>query len=469
MRLGDLLGMSLSSLFKRKVRTILTVLGVAIGTTSIVVMISLGIGMKQSLLEEMENYGSLTAITVNSPDGGGGMVYYDGMSTPSSSSGDKEERHLDDDLISTFSGLEHVVSVDPQLNCSAIIKCKGYMTWTNLIGTTPEYMKRQNIPLGEGNYPESESELQPLYGNTILQDMSNEKTNKGYWETGEIPPIDWMKDQVFLILDTDRYYNAGSSDENGQIVPNPKKYITKASGVVKGGIDDWNQYSYSVYCNIEALKNTLSREFRGRVIPGQPTRKNGKPYKEIFYNQLIVSVDNMDNVSSVQQMINDMGYQTYANAEWIEQEMKSMNVIQAVLGGIGAVSLFVAAIGITNTMMMSIYERTKAIGIMKVIGCRIKDIQALFLIEAGYIGFIGGVVGTALSYLISVVINKLLSGGGAEAMGFYMEEGAAGISRIPLWLAGLAIVFAVFIAMLAGFFPSLRAMKLSPLAAIRAE
>ena len=149
--------------------------------------------------------------------------------------------------------------------------------------------------------------------------------------------------------------------------------------------------------------------------------------------------------------------------------MKSMNVIQAVLGGIGAVSLFVAAIGITNTMMMSIYERTKEIGIMKVIGCRIRDIQALFLIEAGYIGFIGGVVGTALSYLISVVINKLLSGGGAEAMGFYMEEGAAGISRIPIWLAGLAIVFAVFIAMLAGFFPSLRAMKLSPLAAIRAE
>ena len=468
MRLGDLLGMSLSSLFKRKVRTILTVLGVAIGTTSIVVMISLGIGMKQTLLDEMENYGSLTAITVNSPDGGGGMVMMDGGKS-SSSDKDKEERHLDDALISTLSTLDHVKAVDPQLNCSAIIKCKGYMSWVTLYGTTTEYMERQNIPLGDGAYPSSESELQLLVGNTVLQDMSNEKTNKSYWETGEIPPIDWMKDQVFLILDTERYFNAGQPDESGQLVPSPKKYITKASGVVKGSIDDWNQYSYSVYCNIEALKNTLSREFRGRVIPGQPTRKNGKPYKEIFYNQLIVSVDNMDNVSSVQQMINDMGYQTYANAEWIEQEMKSMNVIQAVLGGIGAVSLFVAAIGITNTMMMSIYERTKEIGIMKVIGCRIKDIQALFLIEAGYIGFIGGVVGTALSYLISVVINKLLSGGGAEAMGFYMEEGAAGISRIPLWLAGLAIVFAVFIAMLAGFFPSLRAMKLSPLAAIRAE
>ncbi len=468
MRLGDLLGMSLSSLFKRKVRTILTVLGVAIGTTSIVVMISLGIGMKQTLLDEMENYGSLTAITVNSPDGGGGMVMMDGGMS-SSSDRDKEERHLDDALISTLSTLDHVKAVDPQLNCSAIIKCKGYMGWVTLYGTTTEYMERQNIPLGDGAYPSSESELQLLVGNTVLQDMSNEKTNKSYWETGEIPPIDWMKDQVFLVLDTDRYWRAGQPDESGQLVPSPKKYITKASGVVKGSIDDWNQYSYSVYCNIDALKNTLSREFRGRTIPGQPTRKNGKPYKEIFYNQLIVSVDNMDNVSAVQQIINDMGYQTYANADWIEQEMKSMNVIQAVLGGIGAVSLFVAAIGITNTMMMSIYERTKEIGIMKVIGCRIKDIQALFLIEAGYIGFIGGFVGTLLSYLISFVINKLLSGGGAEAMGFYIEEGAGGISRIPLWLGGVSIVFAILIAMLAGFFPSLRAMKLSPLAAIRAE
>ena len=214
MRLGDLLGMSLSSLFKRKVRTILTVLGVAIGTTSIVVMISLGIGMKQTLLDEMENYGSLTAITVNSPDGGGGMVMMEGGMS-SSSDKDKEERHLDDALISTLSTLDHVKAVDPQLNCSAIIKCKGYMSWVTLYGTTTEYMERQNIPLGDGAYPSSESELQLIVGNTVLQDMSNEKTNKTYWETGEIPPIDWMKDQVFLILDTERYFNAGQQDDMG--------------------------------------------------------------------------------------------------------------------------------------------------------------------------------------------------------------------------------------------------------------
>ena len=168
----------------------------------------------------------------------------------------------------------------------------------------------------------------------------------------------------------------------------------------------------------------------------------------------------MENVSAVQQMISDMGYETYSSMEWIESDMQIMNIVQAVLGGIGAVSLFVAAIGITNTMMMSIYERTKEIGIMKVIGCRIRDIQALFLIEAGYIGLIGGTLGVGLSYILSVVINKIISG---------TDMGFDNISRIPIWLGGVSVVFAILIAMVAGFFPSVRAMKLSPLAAIRAE
>ncbi len=461
MRLGDLLGMSLSSLFKRKVRTILTVLGVVIGTTSIVVMISLGIGMKQTMLDEMENYGSLTAITVNQ----GGMDRM--MDGGSSSSKTNEDGYLTDALVETLSTMEHVVSVDPLLTADVIIKSKGYMTWNQVTGVTEKYLKAQNLDIGDGHLPIDTDKLEFFYGNTIIEQMFNEKTRKSYWETGELPDIDWMKDQIFVIFDTDKYYQAGSTDENGQIIPAPKKYIVDTAGKLAGSVDEWSQHSYNIFCNIDALKMQLQRVYKGRQIPGQPTRKNGKPYKEIFYNQLIVSVDSMDNVSSVQSLINDMGYQTYANADWIEQEMKSMNIIQGVLGGIGAVSLFVAAIGITNTMMMSIYERTKEIGIMKVIGCRIRDIQALFLIEAGYIGFIGGSLGVGLSYILSMVINKVLGSGGAEAMGLYMEGG--GISRIPLWLSGVSVIFAILIAMIAGFFPSLRAMKLSPLAAIRAE
>ena len=151
----------------------------------------------------------------------------------------------------------------------------------------------------------------------------------------------------------------------------------------------------------------------------------------------------MDHVSEVQQTIRDMGYETYSNAEWMEQTQNQMATIQLVLGGIGAVSLFVAAIGIANTMMMSIYERTKEIGVMKVLGCDLSAIRNMFLTEAGFIGLIGGAIGLVLSYIISAVINFVMKG-------MY----ASGISYIPIYLAVVALVFAVFIGMLAGLFPA---------------
>ena len=138
-------------------------------------------------------------------------------------------------------------------------------------------------------------------------------------------------------------------------------------------------------------------------------------------------------------------------------------IIQAVLGGIGAVSLFVAAIGIANTMMMSIYERTKEIGVIKVLGCSLKNIKQMFLLEAAFIGLIGGMAGNVLSFLMSAAIN-FLTKNGASSMGLSSE-----ISYIPIWLVLLSMGFAMLVGVVAGYFPALRAMKLSPLAAIRNE
>lgn len=451
MKIIDLLRMSGGSLFKRKFRTILTVLGVVIGTTSIIVMLSLGIGMKSAMLEEMESYASLTTIEIYQPNRWGG----------SDSGSDTEELFLDDNLVEMLQGMEHVTMVSPQLEASAILRIGNYESYIWIYGISPEAMERMAIPLAQGSYPQPGDPLSFIYGNMVIQDFRNVKTGTyEYWESGTLPPIDLYNDPAYVIFDRDRYWMAGSLDENGQIIPQPKKYIIEAAGIVEGSVDEWNSYSYNVYCDIDALKTQLQQVFKGRAIPGQPTMQSGKPYKEIFYSTIDVEVDEMDNVADVQSQINMLGYETYAASEWISSEMDQMNVIQAVLGGIGAVSLFVAAIGITNTMMMSIYERTKEIGIMKVIGCRIRDIQTLFLMEAGFIGFIGGVVGVGLSYGLSIVINNLVA---------QSEFGIERISRIPLWLSLLSIVFAIGIGMLSGLFPSIRAMRLSPLAAIRSE
>ena len=166
----------------------------------------------------------------------------------------------------------------------------------------------------------------------------------------------------------------------------------------------------------------------------------------------------MKYVEEVQEQIRALGLQPQSNMEWMESVEESSRMIQLVLGGIGAVSLFVAAIGIANTMMMSIYERTKEIGIIKVLGCDMAAIRNMFLTEAGFIGLGGGVAGLLLSYIISAVINFVIK-----------DSYYSGISYIPVYLSLLALGFAVLIGMLAGLFPALRAMRLSPLAAIRNE
>ena len=170
----------------------------------------------------------------------------------------------------------------------------------------------------------------------------------------------------------------------------------------------------------------------------------------------------MENVEELAQTIRSLGYDVYTNVEYINGMKKTLGMVQAVLGGIGAVSLLVAAIGIANTMMMAIYERTKEIGVMKVIGCSLKNIRQLFLLEAAFIGFIGGVAGNVLSLIISAVINVLIPG-----ENLWGTEG--NISYIPIWLMLASMGFAVLVGMAAGYFPAVRAMKLSPLAAIRNE
>ena len=130
----------------------------------------------------------------------------------------------------------------------------------------------------------------------------------------------------------------------------PKKYLIPACGVMAGTENDYTENSNSVLCDVEALKMQLKKIYKGKAIPGQPTTKSGKPYKEIYYDSAYIRVDDMKNVKAVQQEIQNLGLQANSNAEWMEQVQQSSRSIQATLGGIGAVSLFVAAIGIANTI-----------------------------------------------------------------------------------------------------------------------
>lgn len=474
MRWTDLLRMSISSLRRRKLRTFLTILGVVIGTASIVVMISLGLGMQESVYREIEQSGGMTSLTVT------GKQTDTGMYSSSLGSEEESDKYITDEVIAQLREMEHVKSAEPVLSMNAIALKGKYIGYLELRGMTPEGLKQLKMDLVPGGtLPDPDSRnLDLVVGNGVIQSFYEESTGKGYWDTGELPDIDFMKDQMFLILDESTYFQSqentdmgtgGENGENGQDgsaasaqKKTAKKYVVKASGVIEGDVNAYNANYYYVYCDLDTLKEMLKKEFRGSVIPGQPSTKSGKPYSKFVYSSATVQADDMGEVDTLSAQIREMGYNVTTNAEYMESMKKQFAMVQAVLGGIGAVSLLVAAIGIANTMMMSIYERTKEIGVMKVIGCSLKNIKQMFLLEAAFIGFVGGVIGSVLSFLMSFVINFLTGNGSTIGLD-------GNISYIPLWLVLAALAFAVLVGMTAGYFPAKRAMRLSPLAAIRNE
>lgn len=448
MKLKDLFLLAFSNLRRRKIRTLLTVLGVVIGTASIVVMVSLGLGMSESLLRSFQSSGSLTKINITN---------YGGMGTNA-----KNKVELTDESIQSFESIPHVTGTSPSLEVYVTAKVGALQGDFSLRGVSQAYF--QQMKLKEGTYPKKgDAELSLVYGNTVAG--SFHKGNN--WDKEY--SIDPMKDTLFYIFPEAQGTTKPDNQETESSQNKPqKKYIIKTVGVMEGSAEDYSEDSSYVYADLDSLKAFLKKIYKKNLVPDPKTGKNGKPLRYYSYDQAYVFVDDMNNVSAVQKQITDMGYSCYSQVEWLKQAQEQIKTTQLVLGGIGAVSLLVAAIGIMNTMMMSIFERTKEIGVMKVLGCDMGDIRNMFLTESALIGILGGIVGIVLSYGVSFIIN-FLSAGGGEMVDSYTGGGGGNISTIPLWLAGFAIVFAMLVGMLSGYFPSVRAMKLSPLAAIRNE
>jgi len=446
------------------------VLGVVIGTASIVVMISLGLGLQQSLLAEVEQSGGVTNIKVyGSNSENYGMMYGSGSDENTS----QDNKFITDEALQQFEQMEGIESIYPVMQMSIILLKGNYICYTDLYGLPLEQLVNLDLSLEDGSMLPAErtANLELMFGNWIPEMFYNKTTGEGYWETGEFPDINYIGNQFFAVLDQDAYFadeengdSFGSDNNDNEETQNqgpPKKYVAQGTALVSGGVNTYTPYSYGVYCDLETLKGILKKDFSGKAIPGQPTRANGKPYSYLTYSYANIQVDKMENVEGIANTFKEMGYNVETNIEYLNSMMSQFAIVQAVLGGIGAISLLVAAIGITNTMMMSIYERTKEIGVIKVLGCGLKNIKQLFLLEAAGIGFLGGVIGNLLSFILSKIINVLVLNFGSD-MGL-----SQGISYIPLWLVLAAMGVAIGVGMIAGYFPAKRAMKLSALEAIR--
>lgn len=462
MKIYDLFRYCLANLWKRKLRTLLTVLGVVIGTTSIIIMISLGVGLEKSQMESMSQWMDLTTIEIYNYNN----ISYDQNGNQIIT--DMEAARLDDEFMAKLNQLDHVVAATAKgsldlwgMYPAYRITSGRYGYTSNVVVMDTSMLESLGYELVEGRWPTEKDSNVIMFGEQAAYNFYNMEDGNGYAsreydENGNLKSakVNPLTNRFYI---TPQYNQTEFRESTGEEVlksgaPSElRQFKANVVGVLKADPKNYETQD-SIFISFD-FYNDLMKEYN---------KINGKKNSNIQnYQNAFVKVDDMNHVLEVQEYIASFGFDTWSAEEYRKQSEETMKNIQMVLGALGAVSMLVAAIGIANTMVMSIYERTREIGVMKVIGCKLNDIRMMFLVEAACIGMLGGILGIGLSFALSTGVNMVLG----DAMGM----GGSGISYIPLWLVALGFLFSVGVGIVSGFYPAQRAVKISALAAIRQD
>ena len=187
-----------------------------------------------------------------------------------------------------------------------------------------------------------------------------------------------------------------------------------------------------------------------------------KKKKKGDYNSLYVRVDDIGDVKFVKAKIEKMGAKVLSIGDQLKEIRRVFMIMDSILGAIGIIALIVASLGIINTMIMSILERTREIGIMKAIGGSEREIRRIFFVEASAIGLIGAIFGLILGWIVSRVANYIVNVTIMPA-----GEEPVNLFYFPLWLIFGAIAFSVVVSLAAGLYPASRAARINPVEALR--
>lgn len=407
---------------QRGIRTMLTILGVVIGVISIVSLLAIGVGVKEQLLDMAGIEGSVTEIRITGE-----------------TDGKRKDKMLTDRTLQTVESMEGVKAVYPVLAVETYMEYENYTGYWNIEGVSGDYLETLELKneTEEGHTTGFKPEL--LVGGQIPYFLYNEATYSSYADIHEDEEWDFTGDTIEVTF--------------GWEEDSPSGRLT-VSNMIKGD-------SYSIYCDLDLLKQYLKSLTKDGKIPGQPVNDNGENYSEWIYSSAIVDAEDIDAVDGLVKDLQDMGYQVESNKEMVDYIQRVVKIIQIILGGIGMIALIVAVIGIGNTMTTAVYDRINEIGILKVLGSDPEELLYLFLLESGILGGLGGFIGILVSYGITeLCINKL-------AVKLMKLPTGTDLAVIPWWLAVSAFFFAIVLGILAGFFPAKWAAKLKPIDAVR--
>ncbi len=421
--------LTIQNIMRRRARTILTLLGVMIGVVAVVSLLSLGMGVKRELLQGYGNDASIRQITVQTPE-----------------NNQNKKMLLTDHTLEKLKKLDKVANVYPRYEVFANIQVGQYMAYTNLVGIPSEQLAA--IALTDtSSLSEHARKPEMVIGNAMGYMFFHDNTMTSYQDSdGDLNK--WVGEKAKVSL------GLGENEIIDRLT---------IAGVMQGDADAFSEQSQTVYCDLDVLRSYLKKHAAQEgVVLGQPVDKNGNAYTSWVYSSVVVEAGKMEDVEFVVKKLQDMGYQTTNMKEYRDTAMRTVRMLELLLGGIGLISFLVAAIGISNTMTTAVYDRVAEIGTLKVLGCEKRELMAMILLEAGIYGLVGGACGVLLSLLFGKIINRI-------AVSALLLEAGTKIAVITPKLALSAVGMAMLLGTIAGYFPSRWAAKLSPLTAMRRD
>ncbi|MBN1504980.1 MAG: ABC transporter permease, partial [Candidatus Eisenbacteria bacterium] len=447
--------LAVGNVSRAKLRYVLTALGIMIGTGAIVSMVSFSVGMQREISEAVSSSGLLTTVYVTpgrgvsertdpaDADDAGREEEQSGVGAADSTGRDPA---IDDSLLARISALDGVMHAFPLVAFPAILTRGRHQAFATVSGlpTVVNESTRKRLNAGATFVSETDSSLIATASLARRLGVSPDSLSAPVPVTLSVAALSGKPSPLMA-------FGLGMPFER-------RTYRLNLVGVLKQGMMGPAGRT-DAYIPLGIARDVSTFALRGaqEILRNISAQSGGYPGAEVH-------VAKLEDVERVVRQVEGMGLSTFSISEQLKEMRTVFVVMSGFLGAIGGVALFVGCLGIMNIMLISVFERTRDIGVMKSVGARQRDVLNLFVIEAGMVGVVGGLSGVLLGLGVAEVANRLMFAFVVKGEMPYHQ-----LYSIPAWLAAGAVGLAVGVSVLAGLYPARRAARLDPVAALRYE
>jgi putative ABC transport system permease protein len=452
MRFGDAVGFALSSLRKRRLRTFLTAAGVTIGIGALVCMISFGKGMQKNVTEAFKSADLFNSI----------MVMPGGPSEPVADPDEPGARRgapagrtgvvLDDRAVAAIARIPGVVSAYPEINFPALVGLEGKEEF-RLVQVVPAAVAASPaVRVKWGRAYAADDEAGVIVSGPFARRLGAKDPATAVGKTLRITSVSFDIGKL-ASLDLSKLFAGGGLPVSQESYDFPILGVTDIGTFGNGGPGLGQNDVFMPPGPARGIKKLPITSVWDVFRLGEGG---------LGYSAVSVKLGSLRDLEAVKSKVREMGFSTFALADQFDEITKAFFFMDMILAAVGMIAIVVAALGIVNTMVMSILERFREIGVMKSVGAADGDIKKIFFFESGAIGFMGGVAGCVLGWATSLLINRIVN--------IYLARQGVPFIRyfaFPMWIFLGAVGFSLLVSLVAGIYPARRAARVDPVVALR--